>query len=120
VTGYTFTPAKLSPGGDLGAQLTGKTTLQLAAQCNNSTECKGFTSSGWLKSSIKVQALWANWSATAAAGPCDGMFVKVGASPDGKRSYPRALIHVCVLVASLPTAQHAWHARPPFLATWAV
>jgi len=90
VPGYTFTPAKLSPGGDLGAQLTGKTALQLAAQCDNSTACKGFTSSGWLKSSIKVQVLWANWSDPAPAGPCDGMFVKAGAMPDGEWLRPRS------------------------------
>jgi len=76
--GFEFTPAKLSPGGDLGAQLTGKTALQLAASCSANLECKGFTSSGWLKSSIKVPALWATWSGTASAGPCDGMFVKTG------------------------------------------
>jgi len=83
VSGFNFTAAKLSLGGDLGEQHLGKSAAQLAALCNDAPACKGFTSTGWLKSSIKLPALWANWSGAERAGPCDGMFVKTGAEFEG-------------------------------------
>jgi len=84
VTKYTFHAGKLSSGGDLGVQHADKSASQLAAVCNNDAGCKGFTSSGWLKGSIKVPVLFANWSDTVPAGPCDGMFVKAGAEFEGE------------------------------------
>jgi len=84
VPGFNFTAANQSSGGNLGDQQVGKSAAQLAALCSNDTACKGFTSSGWLKSSIKVKVLWVPWSGTAPAGPCDGMFVKDGVVFEGE------------------------------------
>jgi len=81
--GYTFHPGKLSPGGELGDQHIGMSASQLAAMCNDQLACKGFTSSGWLKSSIKLPSLWVDFAGGAQAGPCDGMFVKSDASFEG-------------------------------------
>jgi len=78
VANYTFTPGKLSSGGDIGVQQLGKNAVQLAAQCSLNPGCKGFTSSGWLKSTVKHPVLWTTWNTTSALSPCDGMFVKAG------------------------------------------
>jgi len=74
---YSFTPAKFSPGGDIPPQLTGRNIALLAAACNAQSNCTGFTSSGWLKSTLKHPALWIGWN-TSAPSPCDGQFVKAG------------------------------------------
>lgn len=84
ITNYTFQPGKLSVGSDIDLQQSGKSPQQLAAHCNTDPACKGFTSSGWLKSSIKLPALWMNWSTSALAGPCDGMFVKNDVEYEGE------------------------------------
>lgn len=81
----------MSAGGDLGTQQVGQSAAQLAALCNASTTCKGFTRSGWLKSSLKLPSLWTNWSGPTPAGPCDGLFVKIGAEYEGELHN----IHVC-------------------------
>jgi len=65
-------------------QQAGLSAVQLAALCNANTTCKGFTSSGWLKSSIRLPALWTNWSGSVPAGPCDGLFVKNGVEYEGE------------------------------------
>jgi len=76
VANYTFTPGKLSAGGDIGVQQPGKSAAQLAAQCSLNPGCKGFTSSGWLKSTVRHSVLWTTWNTTTALTPCDGMFVR--------------------------------------------
>jgi len=84
--GYTFYAGKTSIDGNLGEQHTGKSAAQLAAMCLVDPPCKGFTSSGWLKRSIRLPALWANWSSAQPAGPCDGLFVKDGATYESELS----------------------------------
>jgi len=89
VSGFNFTAAKISAGGDLGGQQVGKSAAQLAAACIGDLACKGFTSSGWLKSSIKVPALWTDWNGSATMlSPCDGMFVRPDASFESKPPAP--------------------------------
>lgn len=87
VNNHIFFAGKLSLGGDLGQQQVGKSAAELAAMCNAETSCKGFTSSGWLKRSIKQPALWVAWptmNGSTGLSPCDGMFVKSGADYEGK------------------------------------
>jgi len=81
---YTFYAGKTSTGGNFSEQFDGKSAAELAALCNAQPFCKGFTSSGLLKSSIKWPALWANWSSALNAGPCDGLFVRNDADYEGK------------------------------------
>lgn len=78
--GFNFTAAKLSPGGDLGEQQVGKSAAQMARMCLADPACKGFSSSGWLKSSFKIPDLWTDWGGGKRAGPCDGLFVRRSAS----------------------------------------
>jgi len=76
IAGYTFTPDKLSSGVDIGVQQLRKSAAQLAALCSENPACKGFTSSGWLKSTLMHPVFWTNWNATSTLSPCDGMFVR--------------------------------------------
>jgi len=84
VPGYNFTHAKISNSANIGAQQVGKSAAQLAKLCANTPKCVGFTSSGWLKSSIKIPGLWDDWG-TAQTGPCDGQFVLATAKYEGER-----------------------------------
>jgi len=90
VANYSFTHAKTSPGGDIPPQQAGQSASQLAALCNNTPGCVGFTSSGWLKSSIKLPVLWEAWTpmggpanSPAPLSPCDGLFKRTDAPYEG-------------------------------------
>jgi len=104
-TNHTFHAGKLSAGGDLGEQHAGKSASQLAALCSDRPDCKGFTSSGWLKGSIKLPALWTNWSGPAPTGPCDGMFVKKGAEFEGKSHKKALFCKGCSCAAPAPALE---------------
>lgn len=73
--GYTLGPAKDSVGSNIGPQLSSvQTPASLAALCDGTADCVGFTSTGptgWLKSAIKAQL-------DPAAVVCQGLFVRNG------------------------------------------
>jgi len=85
---FTFTRGKQSPGSDIEPQQLGKSTAELAALCTADLECVGFTSAGWLKSSIKVPSLWEDLPAP--VGPCDGLFVQDDINYESEWSGPVA------------------------------
>jgi len=80
VQGYTFLQGMDSPHGEL-AFLGRKSAEELAGDCNARSSCKGFTSTGMLKDKLRPAVertpLVAPWL-------CDGLYMKNGASDDGK------------------------------------
>lgn len=69
---YTFYSGKDSAGNNIGPQRTGLTAQQLGKLCNDTAGCAGFTSSGWLKSLVKVQLdPFPNWATV-----CEGIFIR--------------------------------------------
>lgn len=74
VAGYTFAAGKKISHYD--EPPSGLSAVQLAVLCDATPGCAGFSSDGFLHSSISSQLEpWPN------PGPCDGLFVK--AAPDG-------------------------------------
>lgn len=67
---YTFYRGQDSLGSNIGPQRLGLTVPQLGKLCNETAGCVGFSSSGWLKSAIKLQL------DPAPGLPCDGLFIK--------------------------------------------
>lgn len=80
IQGYTFLKGMDSLYGDL-AFLGGMSVEQLAAECSARHGCKGFTSSGMLKDRLRQVA---ERTELISPGPCDGLYIKSGATPDGK------------------------------------
>lgn len=71
VSGYAFYPGKDSSGNDL-EHLSGGAPAQLAAACSSIVNCKGFNSTGWLKSALLPTAEWTTWTND----PNQGLYVR--------------------------------------------
>ena len=59
VPGYTAYANKDSNGNDIKSLPFGAPLNDIAAACNQDSNCKGFNSGGWIKSSLRPQAEWA-------------------------------------------------------------
>ena len=70
---YTFYQGQDSAQGDI-TYLPGRTAQQLKDFCDRDTACVGFSTKGWLKSSLGTRSEWYHWSETAD----EGIYVKAG------------------------------------------
>jgi hypothetical protein len=75
--GYVFWPSFDSVGNDINGGGVGRRLEALESMvksCSDNRQCKGLTTSGFLKSYIKPARLWTPWYPS--PGPCDGLYIK--------------------------------------------
>ena len=70
---YTFYQGQDSAQGDI-TYLPGRTAQQLKDFCNRDATCIGFSTKGWLKSSLGTRSEWYRWSEATD----EGIYVKAG------------------------------------------